>query len=89
MPLDAAVKVADYLERTEGWTGADIEALARKAGVRAIKRVYKSASSTEKMTITQKDFEDSLVEIALSSGKSLPLPEEKNSEKREKKSVKI
>jgi transitional endoplasmic reticulum ATPase len=39
MPLDKEVQIQDYIEKTEGWTGADIEALCRNAGINAIKRV--------------------------------------------------
>ena len=40
MPLDKSVKLQEYVEKTEGWTGADIEAICRNAGINAIKRYY-------------------------------------------------
>ena len=70
MPLDKDVKVLDYVKKTDGWTGADIEAVARTAGVIAIKRIYAS-SKKEVLTITKKDFDIALEEVSKNIGKSI------------------
>src|SRR3989338_9427562 len=41
MPLEKNVDVNSFANITEGWTGADIEAVCREAGLSAIKRAYK------------------------------------------------
>jgi len=71
MPLDKSVKIADYLEKTQGWTGADIEAVCRNAGVNAIKTFYKTKKATDKLIITKKDFDESLKEISKAIEKPL------------------
>ena len=62
MPLDKEVKLADYVNRTEGWTGADIEALARNAGINAIKRFYMKKSKGD-LNILKEDFDEALKEV--------------------------
>ncbi len=56
MPLDKDVKIETYLDKSEGWTGADIESFCREAGLNAIKRVYKSKDK-EKINISKEDFD--------------------------------
>ena len=63
MPIDKSVKVSEYVDKTEGWTGADIEAICRNAGINAIKNVYKTKDKKE-LIITSKDFEFGISEIA-------------------------
>ncbi|MFH1801854.1 MAG: CDC48 family AAA ATPase [archaeon] len=62
MPLEKSIKLQEFVERTEGKTGADIEAICRTAGMFAIKKVSASKSK-EKMTITQDDFEKAFGEL--------------------------
>ncbi len=69
MPLAKEIKLNDYVEKTEGWTGADIEALCRNAGINAIKRIYKS--KTEKISITKKDFDEALKLVSKNTGKKI------------------
>jgi len=56
MPIEKDVNVKKMVEDSEGWTGADIEAVARFAGVNAIKRNYKE-KDIKKLKITKEDFE--------------------------------
>ena len=56
MPLDKSVVIEDYVKKTSGWTGAEIESIAREAGINAIKRFY-LASEKGKMSITKNDFD--------------------------------
>ncbi|MEK6892752.1 MAG: CDC48 family AAA ATPase [Nanoarchaeota archaeon] len=79
MPLDSAIKISDYAEKTDGWTGADIEAGCRQAGMNAIKQVYKIKDGAEKLTITKENFEKAMEEVAKSSGKIFGKKEEKES----------
>jgi len=61
MPLEKEIKLADYVNKTKGKTGADIEAFCRDAGIIAIKRVYKSKKK-EVLTIKKEDFDNALKE---------------------------
>ncbi len=71
MPLDSSVKLEDYINKTEGWTGAEISALCREAGMKAIKRAYRSKGGAEKVTVTGEDFAAGLDSVAKSSGKEI------------------
>jgi len=62
MPLDKSVKLNDYINKTESWTGADIEAICRNAGIRAIKRVY--SKKVKNLKILKQDFDTALKEVA-------------------------
>jgi transitional endoplasmic reticulum ATPase len=82
MPLDSSVKIKEYINKTEGWSGADIESLARDAGIRAIKRIYKTKASKEKPSVNSKDFEEAFTELSKSKNKNvLDFPKGKMSEK--------
>ncbi|MBT3405365.1 CDC48 family AAA ATPase [archaeon] len=70
MPLDKSVKLDEYVSKSEGWTGADIEAVCRNAGINAIKEVYKLDSS-KGFKITKKDFDYGLETVAHSSGREI------------------
>jgi len=80
MPLDKSVKVLDYVGKTSGWTGADIEAICRNAGIIAIKRVYSSKKKMD-LKITKDDFDKALKEVAGSLGKDVGSEEKKSVEK--------
>jgi transitional endoplasmic reticulum ATPase len=72
MPLDKSVKLNEYVEKTEAWNGADIEAVCRNAGINAIKLVYKRAKKdTKKFFITKDDFDYGLKSVSHSSGKEI------------------
>ncbi len=59
MPLAKNVSLDEFVQKTDGWTGADIESVCRKAGMRAIKE----ASSAEKLRVEKKHFEEAFDEI--------------------------
>ena len=55
MPLDNDVKLEEWAEKTKGWSGADIAALCREAGMEAL-REYKQGKNKKKK-VTNKHFE--------------------------------
>ncbi|MFH1289785.1 MAG: CDC48 family AAA ATPase [Nanoarchaeota archaeon] len=79
MPLEKSIKLSNYLNKTEGKTGADIEAICRNAGMNAIKRFY-TKKTKEKMIITQDDFEKAFNEL-------YPLEKTKKEEKKNEKNL--
>jgi len=62
MPLEEGIDLKEMAENSEGWTGADIEAVCRNAGINSIKRNYKEEDLT-KITITKKDFKEAFLAI--------------------------
>jgi transitional endoplasmic reticulum ATPase len=62
MPFAKGLAMKDYISKSDGWTGADIEALARNAGINAIKRYHREGKEKE-LTITKEDFEVSFKAI--------------------------
>ena len=66
MPLAKDVDIKDLTQRTEGYSGADIEAICREAGINALKedieakevkaKHFEKAMETVKPSITQKDI---------------------------------
>jgi len=70
MPLEKEVQLSFYIDKTKGWTGAEIESLCRNAGISAIKRVYQ-LKKILKLTITKSDFDKSLKEVSEQIGKKL------------------
>jgi len=70
MPLDKSVKLSYYVEKTEDWTGADIEALCRNAGINAIKRHYRSKKK-EEFKVEKQDFDRALEIVSKSTGKEI------------------
>ncbi len=71
MPLEKNINLSDYINKTEGWTGAEIESIARNAGINAIKRIYlsKDKNKSEKIMIRKGDFDSALEQISEQSGK--------------------
>jgi transitional endoplasmic reticulum ATPase len=69
MPLNKNMEISGYMDKAEGWTGADIESVARNAGMNAIKRYYKATKSKEKFSILKEDFDKALTEVGKSIGK--------------------
>jgi transitional endoplasmic reticulum ATPase len=57
MPLEKDVDLVKMTKESDGWTGADIEAVCRNAGINSIKRNYKE-EDLSKVRITKKDFEE-------------------------------
>jgi transitional endoplasmic reticulum ATPase len=62
MPLNKDVDFKKMVESSEGWTGADIEAVCRFAGVNSIKRNYKEKDA-KNLKITKEDFENAFLEV--------------------------
>ena len=69
-PLAEDVKLEELAEKTEGYSGADIEAVCREAGMLAIREALKSGVSREeakeiakKIKITKKHFEEALKKV--------------------------
>jgi len=58
-------------EDSEGWTGADIEAVCRFAGINSIKRNY-NISDLKKLKITKEDFDSAFQTIKEQKGNSSP-----------------
>jgi transitional endoplasmic reticulum ATPase len=56
MPLEKGIDLKKLAKDSEGWTGADIEAVCRNAGINSIKRNYKE-EDLKKVSITKEDFE--------------------------------
>ncbi len=81
MPLDKKVKISEYVDKTEGWTGAEIEAICRNAGLNAIKRLYSKKEKSEELIITKEDFEKAIKEVSDSSGKEISTASSKSSKK--------
>jgi len=55
MPLGDGVNLEEISERTEGFSGADLEALCREAGLNAIRK--------DKDDVTEEDFKEALQRI--------------------------
>ncbi|MET1125190.1 MAG: CDC48 family AAA ATPase, partial [Archaeoglobaceae archaeon] len=69
-PLAEDVDIEELAERTEGYTGADIEAVCREAAMLAIREHIKSGMSREearevakRIRITKKHFEEALKKV--------------------------
>ncbi|MDI9642370.1 MAG: CDC48 family AAA ATPase [Archaeoglobaceae archaeon] len=69
-PLAEDVKIEELAEKTEGYSGADIEAICREAGMLAIREALKSGVSREeakeiakKIKITKKHFEEAMKKV--------------------------
>ncbi len=92
MPYDKVVDIKKMAAESEGWTGADIEAVVRFAGINSIKRNY-NLKDDKKLIVTKADFDSAFKQVEESkvspSGqldlnevmKNLPKPE-KNGKKK-------
>ena len=72
MPVSDDVELKDFADRTHGFVGADLEALAKEAAMGALRRVLPEinleessvpAEILDKISVTMKDFEDALREV--------------------------
>ncbi len=68
MPLETEIKIEDFVDKTDGFNGAEIEAICRNAGINAIKRNLKEKDLT-KLKITLEDFLKSFEDIKKQKGK--------------------
>ena len=62
MPFEKNVDIKEMAKKTENWTGADIEAVVRFAGINSIKRNY-TLKESGKLTVTKEDFNVSMKEV--------------------------
>ncbi len=72
MPVSDDVDLQDFADRTYGFVGADLEALAKEAAMGALRRVLPEinleessvpAEILDKINVTMKDFEEALREV--------------------------
>lgn len=63
--LNKAAPTWDLADKTEGFSGADIEGLVRCAGSIALSRARKDGRGVESLLITLDDVEEALKEVAL------------------------
>ncbi len=70
MPLDSTVRLTDYIAKTDGFNGAEIEAVCREAGIRTIKRMYRTKTLPEKITVTKEDFDSALEAVMQTTGRT-------------------
>lgn len=61
MPLADDVNLKDYVEKTKDWTGAELESLAREAGLNAVREA--NAEDKQDLLVTKKHFDDAFNEI--------------------------
>jgi transitional endoplasmic reticulum ATPase len=66
MPLMKSIDLNSYVSKTDGWSGAEIEALLRNSGMLAIKRSYEKNVS---VSIKKDDLETAFNELAEERGK--------------------
>ncbi len=69
MPLDKSIKLEEFIKKTQGWTGAEIEAICRNAGINAIKRTYSKKS--KELKISKQDFDEAIEEVSKSIEKEI------------------
>lgn len=71
MPLDEKIDLGEISKITHGFTGADLEVLAKEAAMRSLRRILPeidlneeiSMETLQKIKITEEDFRDALREI--------------------------
>jgi transitional endoplasmic reticulum ATPase len=86
MPLAKGINSSEYIDKTEGWNGAEIESLCREAGMNAIKKNYNKKDAN--FFVEKEDFEKALREVSETLGKKIGDKKEKSSEVKEKKEEK-
>ena len=63
-PLDSNVNVSEIVEKTEGFSGAEIESVANRSAIKALKRYVEGKSENIKeIKITQQDLLDAIEKI--------------------------
>ncbi len=82
MPLAKDIPINEYSKKTDGWTGADIEAVCRNAGIMAIKRNY-AKKEKQAIIIAKQDFDTALQDISKTINK--PLHDNSHEDKKENK----
>lgn len=70
-PMDKNMNLNELAQETEGWTGADIEAVVRQASMQAVKEFIKKHKGKpgqveiKKLTITKKHFKEAIKSIKI------------------------
>ena len=73
-PLDNDVDILKLVELTEGFSGAEIAAIANRAAITALKRyVGKNSQNVHDIKITQKDLIDAVDKVKLPKKEIIPL----------------
>ncbi|MGB2844978.1 MAG: CDC48 family AAA ATPase [Candidatus Aminicenantaceae bacterium] len=73
-PLDKNVNLNELAQETEGWTGADIEAMVRQASMQAVKEFIEkhkgepSQIEMKKFTVTKKHFKEANKSMKIQRG---------------------
>jgi len=73
-PLDKNVNLNELAQETEGWTGADIEAMVRQASMKAVKEFIEkhkgepSQIEMKKFTVTKKHFKEANKSMKIQRG---------------------
>ena len=80
MPLNKNIVLEEYIDKTNGWTGAEIEAICRNAGIISIKR-YCKTNKKDKLMIERDDFDKALEIVSRSTGKEISFFEKKINKK--------
>ena len=63
-PLDSNINISEIVERTDGFSGAEIESVANRAAITALKRYVEGKSQNFKeIKITQQDLIDSIEKV--------------------------
>jgi transitional endoplasmic reticulum ATPase len=72
LPVDSSVEVGLLADMSEGWTGADLEALCQKALILAMEECMKSGSAADisNCPINAKHFEKAVGQQVLSTDRS-------------------
>ena len=84
MPIEKNFSIKDYVSKTEGFTGADIESICRNAGIKAIKKHY-IKKDKQPLIITKEDFDSALEDVSKSIGKPIHKQEHKDKKEEDKK----
>ena len=80
-PLDSNVNISEIVERTDGFSGAEIESVANRAAIKALKRYVEGKSQNFKeIKITQQDLVDAVERI-----RPTPPKKEENENVKDKK----
>jgi len=77
-PLDNNVQISEIVERTDGFSGAEIESIANRAAIKALKRYVEGKSQNFKeIKITQEDMLEAIQKIRPGSQPKKTQPEAK------------
>jgi transitional endoplasmic reticulum ATPase len=69
-PLQKGVKLADYIKETEGFTGAEIEAVCNRAAILAIREFSKTEKDQSAFAIHSSHFSRAIVDVRANTSNS-------------------